>query len=61
LPGPLAVTLSNKTLKVVENNDYWVCEKSDGERAMFLMIHTPERYVDYIAAIAVNESLLTEA
>lgn len=41
LPGPMAVTLSRRTLRVVESSDYWVCEKSDGERAMLLMTARP--------------------
>lgn len=38
LPGPLATTANNRTLRsvVAKRDKYWVCEKSDGERAMFL-------------------------
>lgn len=41
LPGPLAVTLSRRALRLVEASDYFVCEKSDGERAMLLMTSKP--------------------
>jgi hypothetical protein len=45
LPGPLAVTLSRRTLKLVEAGEYMVCEKSDGERAMLLAVGSPWRGV----------------
>lgn len=45
LPGPLAVTLSHRTLKLVEAGEYMVCEKSDGERAMLLAVGSSWRGV----------------
>jgi mRNA capping enzyme, catalytic domain/mRNA capping enzyme, C-terminal domain len=41
LPGPLAVTLSRRSLLFVQQNDYFVCEKSDGERMMMLSLPFP--------------------
>jgi hypothetical protein len=41
LPGPLAATLSRSTLRVVADNQYSVCEKSDGERRMLFAWSTP--------------------
>lgn len=41
LPGPLAVSLSRRTIKTLEASPYVVCEKSDGERAMLLFVATP--------------------
>lgn len=38
LPGPLAVTLSRRTLAAVASASYFACEKSDGERAMLLAV-----------------------
>jgi len=35
LPGPLPHTLTRMHLDRIRNNEYWVCEKSDGLRTMF--------------------------
>jgi hypothetical protein len=45
LPGPLAVTLSRRLLRLVEMQEYVVCEKSDGERAMMLLVPSVFRSV----------------
>ncbi|RYG52907.1 hypothetical protein EON67_00080 [archaeon] len=45
LPGPLAIGMTRKTLRCVEATEYYVCEKSDGERAMLLLVSTPTQYV----------------
>lgn len=34
LVGPLPISLSRSCLSDIAENDYWVCEKSDGERCM---------------------------
>ena len=41
LPGPLPKSLTSRTLALVAGNAYGVCEKSDGERAMMLLVATP--------------------
>jgi len=47
LPGPLAVTLSRRTLReVVARQPYVVCEKSDGERQLLLAVARPVGCVD---------------
>jgi hypothetical protein len=40
LPGPLPIALNRKYLAVVQSQPYMVCEKSDGERGMLLLLHT---------------------
>jgi len=40
LPGPLPVNLSRSRLSSLETNEYGVCEKSDGERYMLLLLST---------------------
>ena len=46
LPGPLPHTLTRATLPTVLNNEYWVCEKSDGIRAMMYSDNTGSYLVD---------------
>jgi len=38
LPGPQPAALTGRSLRQVEAADYWVCEKTDGERAMLLLV-----------------------
>jgi hypothetical protein len=38
LPGPLAVPVSRRHLPLLRAVDYMACEKSDGERAMLLLV-----------------------
>eukprot|EP01138_Halocafeteria_seosinensis_P006611 gb/GECG01006759.1/.p1 GENE.gb/GECG01006759.1/~~gb/GECG01006759.1/.p1 ORF type:complete len:465 (+),score=62.68 gb/GECG01006759.1/:1-1395(+) len=46
LPGPLAITLSRDSIqKCLLQQEYWVCEKSDGERRILLILHTPPKNV----------------
>jgi hypothetical protein len=56
LPGPLAVTLSHRTLRLVEAEEYMVCEKSDGERVMLLAVPAPHGGVPGPAAYLINRS-----
>ena len=42
LPGPLAATLSHRTMTIVDRSNYQVCEKSDGERRMLLTLPAPK-------------------
>ncbi|KAI0062306.1 mRNA capping enzyme [Artomyces pyxidatus] len=37
-PGSQPVSFSIKDLDRLENNDYWVCEKSDGVRVLFVLL-----------------------
>ncbi|KAH9466871.1 hypothetical protein MJO28_000519 [Puccinia striiformis f. sp. tritici] len=37
-PGSQPVTFSHKSLELLETEDYWVCEKSDGVRVMVLIV-----------------------
>jgi mRNA guanylyltransferase len=41
LPGPLPATLNREALATLRNQLFWVCEKSDGVRAMLLLL--PQR------------------
>ncbi|KAI9601801.1 hypothetical protein KEM48_001087 [Puccinia striiformis f. sp. tritici PST-130] len=36
--GSQPVTFSHKSLELLETEDYWVCEKSDGVRVMVLIV-----------------------
>ena len=40
LPGPLPQSLTRRDLVKLEQGHYWVCEKSDGERAILLLHHS---------------------
>ena len=37
LPGPQPASLTRAELRKIEEGEYWVCEKSDGERTILLM------------------------
>ena len=37
LPGPQPASLTRGELHKIENGEYWVCEKSDGERTILLL------------------------
>jgi len=41
LPGPLPISITRSHLQVLQQHDYWACEKSDGERAMLYVSHEP--------------------
>ena len=41
LPGPQPVSLNRRNLATVASHAYGVCEKSDGERAMLLLVRSP--------------------
>lgn len=46
LPGPLPVSITRSHLRHIEENKYWVCEKSDGERAiLYVMASSKKVYV----------------
>ena len=38
-PGPQPVTIEKKDLPLLKTDEYMVCEKSDGERAILLLIN----------------------
>lgn len=44
LPGPQPRSMTRAELSLLHNGDYWVCEKSDGERAL-LFIHKKSQAV----------------
>lgn len=37
LPGPMPITIQRKNIHQLQNHQYWVTEKSDGERQMLLL------------------------
>ncbi|KAI0320125.1 mRNA capping enzyme, catalytic domain-containing protein [Amylostereum chailletii] len=41
-PGSQPVSFSSKDLDRLETMDYWVCEKSDGVRVLFVILTNPE-------------------
>ena len=45
LPGPLPQSLSRRDLAQLEQGHYWVCEKSDGERAILLLHRSTRKAV----------------
>eukprot|EP00761_Pharyngomonas_kirbyi_P008727 gb/GECH01008739.1/.p1 GENE.gb/GECH01008739.1/~~gb/GECH01008739.1/.p1 ORF type:complete len:700 (+),score=109.25 gb/GECH01008739.1/:1-2100(+) len=38
-PGPMAVQMGRKHITTIQNNDYYITEKSDGIRVMMLVLH----------------------
>lgn len=46
LPGPQAAALNRARLRLLRENEYMVCEKSDGERRMLLV--SPEDRASYL-------------
>ncbi|EAU88637.1 mRNA guanylyltransferase [Coprinopsis cinerea okayama7 len=42
-PGSQPVSFSSKDLQKLESHDFWVCEKSDGIRVLFLVVLTPDQ------------------
>ena len=42
-PGPQPVTVEKKDIESLKNNDYMVCEKSDGERYVLLLINVDSK------------------
>ena len=45
LPGPQPCSLTRGDLGQLERGEYWVCEKSDGERAILLIHHRTRKVV----------------
>ncbi|KAL5511613.1 CEG1 [Sanghuangporus vaninii] len=41
-PGSQPVSFAKRDLERLENEDYWVCEKSDGVRVLFLLLTSPD-------------------
>ena len=42
-PGPQPVAVEKRHLPVLKNNEYVVCEKSDGERKLLLILYINEK------------------
>mmetsp|Transcript_3196 Transcript_3196/g.5964 ORF Transcript_3196/g.5964 Transcript_3196/m.5964 type:complete len:404 (+) Transcript_3196:63-1274(+) len=43
IPGPMPQSVSSKTLNVLSNKEYWVAEKSDGDRFMLFYSETSRK------------------
>jgi len=47
-PGPQPVTIEKKDLPLLKSEEYMVCEKSDGERAILLLINLNKKPMCFI-------------
>eukprot|EP00667_Euglena_gracilis_P028463 EG_transcript_36385 len=41
-PGPMASQMGRKDVRLLKSHQYWITEKSDGIRVMFLGMHVPK-------------------
>eukprot|EP00668_Euglena_longa_P001312 GGOE01001553.1.p1 GENE.GGOE01001553.1~~GGOE01001553.1.p1 ORF type:complete len:1025 (-),score=336.25 GGOE01001553.1:52-3126(-) len=41
-PGPMASQMGRKDVRLLKDHEYWITEKSDGIRVMFLGMHVPK-------------------